>query len=129
MKENTIAEKRDTTVVPTREEGQTITPPVDIFETPNGLAVIADLPGVEPNMVDVRVENDVLTISGKAESRIPGNDLNREYELLSYFRQFQLTNHVDQEHIKAEMKQGVLTIEIPRVESAKRKKITVSVTS
>lgn len=129
MKETTIPEKRETATLPTREEAQTIAPPVDIFETPEGLAVIADLPGVEPNMVDVRVDNGVLTISGKAQSSIPGEELYREYELLNYFRQFQLANHFDQEHIKAEMKQGVLTIKLPKTESAKRKKIPVNVTS
>jgi len=114
-------------VTGTREEAQTMTPAVDIFEIEDGLAVVADMPGVEKDAVDVRVENDVLTISGKAVSKECGDSLYREFGLTHYFRQFQLNSHVDQEKIKAEMKYGVLTIQLPTAEKAKPKKITVNI--
>jgi len=127
MKETTVPEKRETQVAQTREESRTLTPPVDIFEVADGLAVVVDMPGVEKDAVEVRVENDILTISGKAGSVIPGTPHYREYELANFFRQFELNEHVDQEKIKAEMKYGVLTIHLPKAEKAKAKKVPIQV--
>lgn len=129
MKETTVPEKRETHAAATREESRTLTPPVDIFEVPDGLAVVADLPGVEKDALDIRVENDVLTIAGKAKSEPKGGEIYREFELANYFRQFQLNEHVDQEKIHAEVKLGVLTIHLPKAEKAKPKKIAVNVAS
>jgi len=133
MKETTIPQKRDEQAVPeprvpeTREEARTLVPAVDIFDVEDGLAVVVDLPGVEKEAIEVRVENDVLTIGGKAKHASPGTSLYREFELVNYFRQFQLSEHVDQEKIKAEMKYGVLTIFLPKAEKAKPRKISVNV--
>jgi len=127
MKESTIPQKREEQVPQTREEARTLVPPVDIFDVEDGLAVVVDLPGVEKEAIEVRVENDVLTIGGKAGHASPGNGLYREFELVNYFRQFQLSEHVDQEKIKAEMKYGVLTIFLPKAEKAKPRKIAVNI--
>jgi len=127
MKESTVPQKREEAVPQTREEARSLVPPVDIFDIEDGLAVVVDLPGVKKEHVDVRVENDVLTIAGKAEHKTPANPLYKEFELVNYFRQFQLTEHVNQEKIKAEMKYGVLTIKLPKAEKAKPKKIAVNV--
>jgi len=129
MKEMTVPEKREDKLSETREETRTLVPAVDIFEVSDGLAVVADLPGVEKGDVDVHVEDDVLTISGKAKDHSRGDGLYREFNLLNYFRQFQLSEQVDQDKIRAELKSGVLSVQLPKAEKAKPKKITVSVSS
>lgn len=130
MKEATVPEKtqRQQPEVPdTREESRTLVPPVDIFENKDGLVVVADLPGVAKEQADVRVENGVLTLKATAGSELPGEPLRHEYELRNYFRQFQLSEEVDQDKIKAEMKHGVLIINLPKREETKPKQITVQV--
>ena len=133
MKEQTVPTKTDTQTQPqvpeTREEERTLIPPVDIFEIEEGLAVIVDLPGVAKDAVDVHVENDVLTIKGTPRTDGAGESTYREFDLVPYYRQFQLGEQVDQEKIRAEMKYGVLTIHLPKAEKAKPKKISVNVGS
>jgi len=127
MKESTVPVKREEQLPETREEARTLTPPVDIFENADGLVVVADLPGADKKDLDVRVENDVLTIKAKSNGVIPAEPQYREYELLSFFRQFQLSDTVDQEQIKAELKHGVLIVNLPKKEAAKPKQIKVAV--
>jgi HSP20 family molecular chaperone IbpA len=104
-----------------------ITPPVDIFETPDGLVVVADLPGVRQPGLDVRVEDDTLTIHGRPAVSTQGTELYREYELREFFRQFELTDAVDQDGITANLQHGVLTLTLPKAEKAKPRRITVQV--
>src|SRR5262245_50383520 len=94
----------------TREENRFLIPPVDIFEKGDGLFVVADLPGVEKDNVDIRVDNNVLTIQATVRRQTQGNGLYNEFALLDYFRQFQISDQLEQEKIKAELKNGVLTI-------------------
>jgi HSP20 family molecular chaperone IbpA len=100
---------------------------VDIFETPEGLAVVADLPGAEKEDVEVNVEKNILTLKAKPKTAPQGTPILREFEFLPYFRQFELSDVVDQEKIRAEMKYGVLTIHLPKQESKKPRKISVDV--
>jgi len=109
----------------TREETRYIVPPVDIYETDSALTGVVDLPGVDKDGVDVRVEENVLTIKGKADYDPPANILLGEFNLLGYYRQFQLTDEVDQSRISAESKNGVLTIHLPKAEKSKPKQIQV----
>jgi HSP20 family molecular chaperone IbpA len=109
----------------TRDETRYIVPPVDIYETGEALTVIADLPGVGKDGVDVRVEDGVLTIKGKSDYTPPANILLGEFTLQGYYRQFQLTDEVDQNRISAESKNGVLTIHLPKAEKSKPKQIKV----
>lgn len=127
MKEGTVPAKREETLPDTREEQRTLTPPVDIFENEDGLVVVADLPGVDKEYVDVRVENSVLTIKATTKGVMPTDPQYREYQLLNFFRQFQLSDVVDQERIKAELKHGVLILNLPKREQAKPKQIAVEV--
>jgi len=124
-----VPQNQETKAPTTREEGTTLTPAVDIFEMTDGLGVVVDLPGVKKDGVDVRVENGVLSITGKPCSCLKGTALYREFELANYSRRFQLTDHVDQDKIKAEMKNGVLTLHLPKAEKAKPKRIAVNVAS
>jgi len=127
MKESTVPEKREERAPATREEARTIAPPVDIFELPDSLAVIVDMPGVDREDVDVRVENDLLTIKGTPKSLLKGEQVYREYQLFEYFRQFELSEQIDQEKIVAELKSGILSINLPKAQKAIPKRITVSV--
>lgn len=110
----------------TRAQERYITPPVDIFETKDGLTVVADLPGVEQKALDVRVADGILTLQGKTAHIAPGTPVEREFELLNFYRQFELPEEVDSDKIAAELKHGVLTLLLPKKEKAKPRKIEVS---
>ena len=109
----------------TRDETRYIAPPVDIYETNDALMVVVDLPGVDKDEVDVRVEDSVLTIKGKSDYTQPANLVLGEFNLQGYYRQFQLSDEVDQDKISAESKSGVLTIRLPKAEKSKPKQIKV----
>lgn len=111
----------------TRDDAVYIAPPVDIFENETSLIVVVDLPGVEKEGVDIRVEDDVLTIKGMAKYSQPATVLRQEFSLQNYFRQFQLSDEVDQSKISAESKNGVLTITLPKAEKSMPKQIKVKV--
>lgn len=129
MAERTVATRQS--MSPSREEtrtkGQYISPPVDIYETEEGLVVKADLPGVAKENMDIRVENNLLTIRANAAHVAPGDPIYREYELVNFFRQFELSEKVDQSKISADLNQGVLTLNLPKAEEAKPRKIDVKV--
>jgi HSP20 family molecular chaperone IbpA len=131
MAEKTVAahaqQKTPTTREETRSQERYITPPVDIYETADGLVVKADLPGVAKEGLDVRVENNLLSIRGKANHTAPGEPIYREYGLVNFFRQFELNERVDQLKISAELKHGVLTLNLPKAEEAKPKKVEIKV--
>jgi HSP20 family protein len=111
----------------TRTEERYITPPVDIHELPESLVVTADVPGVSQNDLDVRVDNNILTIQGRAKHAVTDASTHREYELINVFRQFELTDTIDQSKISADLKHGVLTLILPKAETAKPKQIPVRV--
>ena len=105
-------------------------PSVDIFEHDGNLVLKAELPGIEPKDVDVRVENNVLTLRGerKFESEVKREKYHRvERAYGTFSRSFTLPNVVDTEKIKAEFKDGVLQVTLPQREEAKPKQIQVSV--
>jgi HSP20 family protein len=112
----------------TRSQEQYLAPPVDIYETQDGLVVKADLPGVSKETLNVRVENNLLTIRGEATHSTRGEPIYREYGLINFFRQFELNERVDQSNISAELRHGVLTLKLPKAEEAKPKKIDIKVT-
>jgi len=112
----------------TREETRYQVPPVDIYEAVDGLAVVVDMPGVDKDGIDIRVDNGILTIQGKVQPVAHGDGRGyNEFVLTDYFRQFQLSDLVDVEKISAELKHGVLTIHLPKAEKAKPKQISVKV--
>jgi HSP20 family protein len=105
-------------------------PAVDIYETEHGLVVKADLPDVKPEDLDIRVENNILTIRGERKFEKKVNETNYlrvERAYGSFSRSFSLANTVNSEAIKAEYKNGVLTLAIPKKEEAKPKQIKVNV--
>jgi HSP20 family protein len=105
-------------------------PAVDIYETEHELVVKADLPEVEAKDLDIRVENNLLTIRGerKFEKNVnEDNYLRVERAYGSFSRSFSLANTVNAEAIKADYQNGVLTLTIPKREEAKPKQIKVNV--
>ena len=105
-------------------------PAVDIFETEHELVVKADLPDVNPQDLDIHVENNILTIRGerKFENEVKEeNYLRVERAYGSFSRSFSLANSVNSEAIKADYQNGVLTLSIPKREEAKPKQIKVNV--
>jgi HSP20 family molecular chaperone IbpA len=129
MAEKTVAvpEVQKPTTESTRNHERYIAPPVDIYETQDGLVVLADLPGVAQEGLDVRVDNNVLTIRGQANHAVAGDVAYREYELVNFFRQFELSDKVDQNRITADLKCGVLTLQLSKAEEAKPRQIEVRV--
>jgi HSP20 family protein len=105
-------------------------PSVDIYETEHELVVKADLPDVKPEELDIRVENNILTIRGERKFEKSVNESNYlrvERSYGSFARSFSLANTVNSEAIKADYKNGVLTLSIPKREEAKPKQIKVNV--
>jgi len=111
----------------TREDERYLAPPVDIYANEDGLVVLADLPGVSANGLTISVKDDILTIEGRTESPMPGTPVYREFDLPSFFRQFQLADSVDAGKITAALRHGVLTLTLPKAEAAKPKTIKVQV--
>jgi HSP20 family protein len=130
MPESTIpvtTEQQPVQAPATRETSRYLVPPVDIYEKGDGLVVVADLPGAAKDKVDVRVENGILTIRAWPEYESRGAPVAEEFKLYEYFRQFELSNEVDQDKIDAEFNNGVLTLRLPKSEKAKPRQIAVTV--
>ena len=105
-------------------------PAVDIYETEHELVVKADLPDIDPKDLDIRVENNILTLRGerKFESKVAEDKYLRvERTYGSFSRSFSLANTVNSEAIKADYLNGVLTLSIPKREEAKPKQIKINV--
>jgi HSP20 family protein len=105
-------------------------PAVDIFETENELLLKADLPGVEMKDIDIQVENGTLTLRGerKYENETKEGGFHRiERSYGSFARLFTLPDTVNFEDVKADFKNGVLTVKLPKKEVAKPRTIKVEV--
>lgn len=111
----------------TRHPEYYINPPVDIYESDEGLVLLADMPGVDKEGLKVSVENQILTIEGKVGEKRKADYWIQEFEPINYFRQFELSEEVDQNKITAELKHGVLKLTLPKAEKAKPKFIEVKV--
>ncbi|MFA5516097.1 MAG: Hsp20/alpha crystallin family protein [Desulfuromonadales bacterium] len=110
----------------TRNAGRFIRPAVDIWETEEGLKLVADIPGVTKDGLNVDIDQGILTIEGKTGENRQGEAIFREFDLVSYYRQFQLPGEVDTEKIAAELKNGVLVLQLPKLEAAKPRRIEIT---
>jgi len=122
-----ISEKKETqaTGESTRDVPVFI-PPVDIYESENSLTLVADMPGVPMENVDIDLDSDQLTIRGTvSQYEQKGEALFKEYTYGDYYRQFTLSSDIDREKIQASMKDGVLKLVLAKAEAAKPRKITV----
>ncbi|HET7154782.1 MAG TPA: Hsp20/alpha crystallin family protein [Hyphomicrobiaceae bacterium] len=124
VQEKREVDKKQEATVPSR----LFMPTADIFEAEHALTVVLEMPGVEKSNVDISVEAGVLTIEGRLDfSKYEGmQPVYTEYNVGHYRRSFTLSNKIDQTKIGAEMRDGVLTITLPKAEEAKPRRISVS---
>ena len=107
-------------------------PLADIYENENDLIVRAELPGVDPEMVDLRVENNVLTIRGERpfEQKVEQENYHRlERSYGTFSRSFTLPATIDADKIRAEYRDGILNLTLPKSEKAKPKRIQIAATA
>ena len=102
-------------------------PRTDIFDADDGLVVLADMPGISPDGVDVTLERHVLTIRGRTEDSPPQgfSPVYREYQPGDYERVFTLSEDIEAERIEASVKNGVLRLVLPKAGPAQTKRIQV----
>jgi HSP20 family protein len=107
--------------------GPVYSPPVDIFENGNAITVLADMPGVKAEDLEIDLRESVLTLTGRvvAPDSSKESDVLREYQTGTFFRQFTLSETIDQTNIDAKLADGVLRLELPKVETARPRQITV----
>jgi HSP20 family protein len=108
--------------------GALFAPNVDIFENDQHITLLVDLPGVTPEKLTIDLRDSVLTLSGDVEpyESSEEKDILVEYEIGKYFRQFTLSEVIDQNRIEAQLKDGVLRLILPKVEKATPRSIKVS---
>ena len=118
-----VEKKQETTV-----SWRTYLPVTDIFETDQALTVVLEMPGVGKDAVDVSVEDDVLAIDGRIDySKYEGlQPVYTEYNVGHYTRSFQLSSKIEQGNISAELKDGVMTLVLPKAEKAQPRKIKIN---
>jgi len=129
MANQTLQKKGENGVVyaPAQEAyGVTVTPAVDILEREEDLVLFADLPGVAPGDVDIRFENGELTVHGRRSPSHAGKDRPVGGEdVTNYFRSFRVSEQIAADKIEAGLKNGKLTLRLPKVEAAKPRRIAV----
>jgi len=107
--------------------GPVFLPDVDIFENDRAIVLLADMPGVKPDDLNIDLRENTLTIMGEVQP-LEGKDeedLVIEYEIGRFSRQFSLSEVIDQSKIEAKLEDGVLRLTLPKVEKAAPRKITV----
>lgn len=111
--------------------GLIFTPAVDIFETDREISLLADMPGVKAGDLTIDLNDNVLTLDGEVKSPEGPDETEvvREYRTGKYYRQFTLSQIIDQTKIDAELKDGVLRLRLPKVEAATPRKISVKSSS
>ncbi|MEX0715132.1 MAG: Hsp20/alpha crystallin family protein [Planctomycetaceae bacterium] len=120
MADELIPRPRSESELPSRKPASSprliYTPPIDIFDTDDGLVLHADLPGVSTDTLELQVQDNKLTLFGRVQSPAPpeARGVHREYEEGDYFRSFILSDDVDHERISARMSNGVLVVTLPR---------------
>lgn len=108
--------------------GLVFTPEVDIFETTREITVLADMPGVAADGVNIDLREGVLTLSGEVKpwEGPEEKDVLIEYEVGKYFRQFTLSDVIDQSRIDAKLQDGVLRLTLPKAQKAVPRQIAVT---
>lgn len=101
------------------------TPAVDIFEQDGELTLLADMPGVTTEQLQIDIDQGLLTIEAVAEASSQGDALSREFGPSGYYRQFRLPEHIDLNQVDAQLNHGVLSLKLPKSAEALPKRIEV----
>jgi HSP20 family protein len=131
MSAESTLERNETQAQPAKAEptrtGQVYRPNVDIVDTQDELLILADMPGVTADRIDIDFEDGTLTIHGQVAARQEAETdyLLREYGVGDFYRAFQVSEAIDPSRIQAEYSGGVLTLHLPKSEAAKPRKIAV----
>jgi HSP20 family molecular chaperone IbpA len=123
-----VAEKQEvSTPAEQTKPGPVFTPNVDIFETETAITLLADMPGVMADDLNVDLRDDTLTLTGDVNPNVSaaGETVYEEYETGRYYRQFSLSEVIDQEKIDAKLSDGVLRLSLPKVAKATPRRIAV----
>ena len=123
-----VREKQElTTPAEQTTPGMVFTPQVDIFETEKAITLLADIPGVKSEKLNIDLRDNILTITGDIEAVDLGGEeeVLIEYEMGRFYRQFNLSEVVDQNKIDAKLGDGVLRLTLPKVEKATPRRIAV----
>jgi HSP20 family protein len=123
VQEKREVEKKEESTVPARA----FMPATDIYETGDALTIVLEMPGVDKNALDVSVKGGVLNVEGRLNfEKYDGmRPVYTEYNVGHYRRSFSLSNTIDQAKISADVKNGVLTLVLPKAEEAKPRRIVV----
>jgi HSP20 family protein len=107
--------------------GPVYTPAADIFETENAITVLADMPGVKAQDLNIDLHDSVLSLTGRITSVEAAGEVDvlREYRSGTFYRRFTLAETIDQARIDAKLTDGVLRLELPKVEKARPRQISV----
>ena len=124
---NAVSEKKTNGAVTGKPERAYVAPEANIYETADGYVLQAEMPGVPKDAIEVTLENNTLTFVGHRKTdAVTGNPLYRESHQADFRRVFELDPAIDPEKISAEMRQGVLTLTLPKAERVKPRKIKIS---
>lgn len=115
------------TAEPQRDKRPVFTPAADIYESPEGVVIRCDMPGVAEGDLEITLENKVLTVTGSqmGQGRENGEMLASEYDTGVYQRSFALNRDIDDAAVKARLRDGVLEIELPKAKEARPRRIAV----
>lgn len=124
--ENELVKRKQSEVTRREERPEYYQPAVDISETENEVVLKYDMPGVDKNEVEITAEKDTLTVTGNVGIETNGEAVYQETRIGNYRRQFTMPEDINADRIKAEMKDGVLTVKIGKPEAVKPKKIEIT---
>lgn len=127
--DNAIEVTRKNESAPMQKSRKTFMPLANVYETPGSYVIIADLPGVDDKSIEIQLEKNVLKIHGKVNATLDSERVelvHAEYQEGDYERSFTINESINAGKIEATLKNGVLRVNLPKAESAKPRKITVS---
>ena len=110
----------------TTQGGVQFTPRIDIVEYESEMVLTADLPGVTPDSLDIQYEEGQLTLHGKVLPRVYGKQCRlAEYEVGDFYRSFRIGEMIDTARISADLKNGILTLRLPKVQKVKSRRVKI----
>lgn len=120
-----MVKQSDNQQLETVSELPTVRPPVDIYENADEFLVVADLPAVSRDDLQIHLDAERLTIEGKVRQDIASDAVEREFRLMSYRRSFELPDAIDRDKVAAQFEHGVLHLHLPKTEAVKPRRIEV----